>query len=802
MKLSISPATRLHLWSLLLLAALILLYFHPIFLGRQMALRDVNVQFGPKWLFLKEMVLAGRLPLWNPYTFCGYDFVVDPQSAVFYPFTYLFVFFSIAAATHLYIMLHVLIFAFSGYLLAGDYGSGLPGRLLAGMVLIFSGFTLKCWEFLPYLGAIAWAPLLLLFLKRALDGAHLGYAAAAGVCLALQLLAGNPYPLFYFCLAAGLYALFRWATAPPPRLAFLFREAKVLAVAALTFLGLTAAQVLPTAHAVLSAPAAALKTRLPEGYSLHPVEYLNFLVPRFFGFPDWQKCIYFGIAPLLCCACAAWALRPSTRPTLGAAMGRDAFFFFGLALLALVLAGGGYLGIDAAISEAIPLFSRFMKWPTHAMALFVLASALLSGAGLTVFLKQAEGGSDRTLNRVLASGWLALAGAGALVALDWLTGAGWLDAIRARHFIELLGMRSADITLDRYPLFAELLRFLVLLAICLALLTAFLRWPTRRPILTVLLLAVTAVDLLTFSLPLFHFSREAIYEREPEAARYLTQQMAQEGLFRIHSVAPSAVNDRSYGSRTLSDYLLARESLYGSVASQYHLFDTGGTDTVKPERYVAFLDQAQALLPDEAGIRLLGLLNVKYLVNLPKQTASGDLDPSLLLLPETYTLPRAYWVPEPATVPEDPEALRRLADPTHDPRHTVLLADGPPNPPPIGATAAPEGRVSSVTYTANAIRLEAEAPAGGWLVLAERFSDGWRAQVDGRSLPIHRANLVQMAVALPPGARTVSFHYSQPGLYPGLFISIVTLVALAILAVWVLRRPKGMRPCADRQSPP
>ena len=59
------------------------------------------------------------------------------------------------------------------------------------------------------------------------------------------------------------------------------------------------------------------------------------------------------------------------------------------------------------------------------------------------------------------------------------------------------------------------------------------------------------------------------------------------------------------------------------------------------------------------------------------------------------------------------------------------------------------------------------APQGGVLVLNTMLLPFWSAEADGKSLQIVRANLIQMAVSIPPGARNVSFRYHRPTIADG-----------------------------------
>jgi uncharacterized membrane protein YfhO len=78
--------------------------------------------------------------------------------------------------------------------------------------------------------------------------------------------------------------------------------------------------------------------------------------------------------------------------------------------------------------------------------------------------------------------------------------------------------------------------------------------------------------------------------------------------------------------------------------------------------------------------------------------------------------------------------------------------------------------------------IEADAPANGFLLLADTYYPGWTAEVDGKPVPIYRANLAARAIQFPQGRHTVRFSYEAPEFFRGLRI---TLLALSTLVLWL-----------------
>jgi hypothetical protein len=139
-------------------------------------------------------------------------------------------------------------------------------------------------------------------------------------------------------------------------------------------------------------------------------------------------------------------------------------------------------------------------------------------------------------------------------------------------------------------------------------------------------------------------------------------------------------------------------------------------------------------------------------------------------------------------VTTDQEAGKRLLDFGFDPDREILLSEAPdsihPTVDEIGdvPSNAAVGRAVVTREDSRRLAIDAEAPADGFLLLADTFYPGWTAQVDGTPTPIYRANHSVRGIQLPKGRHEVRFTYEAPGFAHGLQI---TLAALSILLLWM-----------------
>jgi len=101
------------------------------------------------------------------------------------------------------------------------------------------------------------------------------------------------------------------------------------------------------------------------------------------------------------------------------------------------------------------------------------------------------------------------------------------------------------------------------------------------------------------------------------------------------------------------------------------------------------------------------------------------------------------------------ELMRQGGWPDVDPRHTMLLER-----PPAGMTPNTTGGTARImSYRNTEVVIEAEAPAGGFLVLNDIWHPWWRASVDGKPADILKADVLFRAVALSPGKHQVRFSF-------------------------------------------
>jgi hypothetical protein len=87
-----------------------------------------------------------------------------------------------------------------------------------------------------------------------------------------------------------------------------------------------------------------------------------------------------------------------------------------------------------------------------------------------------------------------------------------------------------------------------------------------------------------------------------------------------------------------------------------------------------------------------------------------------------------------------------------DLKTTVLLENAP-----AAQAQRPAGQARIVSYANTKVDVEADSPAGGWVVLNDLWHPWWFAEVDGKAAEILRANVLFRAVAVGPGRHRLRF---------------------------------------------
>ena len=695
---------------------------------------DLYSYFLPKLEYGTDELLAGRLPVWNPYEFAGIPFLATAQPAAVYP-PKLLVFGALPERPALIVFLaaHHLLAALGMLALLRRVGVGPLGALAGAAGAALAAPLLLSLYHPGRFASLAWTPLVFAAAESLGRGGGARAVVGLALALAMQLTAGYPEIALDCVLLVGVLALARLATATWPAPA-----RRVLpGLAAGVVLGWLAAgiQTFPLAALVLQAERAALAE--------HAV--------ALFTQPG---------TTLALVATALWSFPALAGVGLGAVGRREAAAPAVALAACVVLIAFAWPWLRALPGFAAARHPLVWTW----MVPFLVAWLVAHG---TDALVAAPRGPGRVLVGVVGAAVVALAAAALLLDRPLVHAAGlsWTpylgtDAARAFGAGDLLAIAAAAGG-----------------GACLAAAALAGRSGLVAPALG--LLVASQVAAFPFGSPLPPLTPPDA----PQRVAALLGRTPGEADGRVLSMPDVA------GGWQLRERV---ENLFGAEHSILpprfgRVLDRLGVDLV--------LGQADWPAVARAG-GFLDALDVGLVVapaRFTEELAAHGLDRTggtfahLALYANRERGTRAQVVYAATVLPALDAALTRVLAPGFDPRQEVVLEASPAGrypprarQPPTPAAVRREGPTR--------IEVTAEALAPGILVLAEACFPGWTATIDGEPAPIHCANLLTRGVELAPGRHVVRFEYRAPGLTAGVAATVISLTLCGLLLVGARRR--------------
>lgn len=707
---------------------------------------DFSGQFLAFGAYQARRLLAGEIPLWNPYNYAGHPFLADTQSAVFYPLRLITIFVSqfTGGWTYAALQAETLAHFWLGAVLTYTFVRTITGSSLAGVVsalsLAFGGYLTGYPPLqLAILEAGVWLPLALLGVyKASLAGASpraLPWLAVSALAVGLSLLAGHPQTTLFLLYVLAAYGIHRAAKAG---IRWPVAAGALAAVAVLGF-ALAAVQVLPGLEYMQHTIRADLPyDELARGFSFS--ELATLVLP---GVLTVWSPLYGGIAALILAVIAVW------RRAEGA-------LFWAIVLGAALLFS---LGGGSALYELAYLIAPGVAWfrgQERAAYVAAYALAILAGLGVAAYRR---GVPPRHLTR----------------ALGIAAGVGWLLAVEALVASRISPTDGLRALLNQSVFLAGVLSLA-------ALIFARNGAVTRRGWWAPALISLLAFDL-------FAMNGRTNWESIPANDRTLYNEVVAEAL--AEESPPYRVDGRVGLSHGNYGTLLGIEDIRG----------------ISPLRLTA-LEGYLTRLPDFRIYELLDVGAVAtdwQELERPSEIVAADeaAQPAVLIHRLTDPQPRAWMTYSVAVTADTNQALGWLSEPAFDPRTTVILKREPalalPAEAPTGAT------VEVASYAPERIALHVETPENGVLVVSEWDYPGWQASVDGEAAAIWNADAGLRALLLEAGEHDVVFVYKPISYRLGAIISAVALAAIAAglsAAAWARRTDGTANDNASQEGRP
>jgi hypothetical protein len=716
---------------------------------------DAKAHFYPQLQFLAQSLARGDEPFWTPFVFSGSPQIADPQSLIFSP---PFLGLALLNSNPSFRAADAVVLAMLG--LGGlavltffrDRGWHPAGALVAALAFSFGGSAAWRLQHIGQILSLAYLPVAVWLLARALERRSLAYGLVAGVVAGFMGAGRDQVAYLGLWTLAGL-VLWHWLDAPDRWRTFREGLGPVTAapLAALSVLAV------PVALSLLLAEESnrpAIDYVGAGKASLHPALLLTAFVPNLFGAagplqdhwgppsPLWGPVdlflarnmgqLYFGTLPIAVLATAA-LLR-------GGLWGREIRFFTTLAAVMLLYALGRYTPFFRFVFEAMPGVGFFRR---PADATFVLGYPAAVLAGYLVH-RWCRGEMAPGRHRRVAAALLIVVPLALSIAMP---------------------LGKDTFSLAAAPLSSAAL----FLALALTVIAVLPRLASRSAVLAaVAVTALMSIDLAfnngpneSTALPSATYEALRPESREPiiEILKARARETASDTrLDRIEIAGlgfhwPNA--SLVHGLHNVLGYNPVRLGVYSAA--------TGAEDHVAlPEQRVfsPLFPSYRSILADLLGLRFIA-------TGAPVERIDPKLrDGDLKRIAETkegyvYENPRAAarvsFAAE-ARAADFDDLLRHGNWPAVDFATTVLV---PPDTPGLERTGGPgaAGTVRIVSYRNTEIVIESDAAAPGYIVLNDPWHAWWFATVDGRSAPIIRANVLFRTVRVPAGRHIVRFAF-------------------------------------------
>jgi hypothetical protein len=174
---------------------------------------------------------------------------------------------------------------------------------------------------------------------------------------------------------------------------------------------------------------------------------------------------------------------------------------------------------------------------------------------------------------------------------------------------------------------------------------------------------------------------------------------------------------------------------------------------------------------------LWGLMNVKYiLTNTPDSSAQVGLvynGRDMKIYANRFSLPRAFFVNR-YEVADGLTILNKIKAMSFDPRDVLYLTEDPK----ISVEPLhPAARAEFVHYGIQSMELKTTTAGKNLLFVSETYYPvGWKAFLDGKEIPIYRANYLFRAVVVPAGIHKLEMKFEPRGFYLGKNLSLAANV--------------------------
>ena len=623
------------------------------------------------------------------------------------------------------------------------------------------------------------------------------------IALSLEINSGH-YQMTYYLLFSVLFLGFFYLldAYKQKKLKSVFKELAILVFAALLALGMNLSHILPAQEYVKeSIRGKQLISITPEGkqkpvkeglnkeyiteYSYGLAETFNLLIPRFMGGSNMENLgedshLYKELLTktdrrtakeFVKSVSTYWGKQPivAAPAYIGASViflavlalffynGKHKKWILASIILALLLSWGKNFGfLTGFFIDYVPLYNKF-RTVASIQVIIEFLMPVLAVLGLYSFIRSPENAEEKKKKLLkITGGFAALLMIFILFGTSFFTFESPQDAMFAKY-----GLLEALIEDRKAMLVHDSLRSLIIILSIALLLYLFLINKISEKLLVALIAIIVLIDLVGVD-------KNYVNEKNFVEANYL------DNFFRPTAIDKEILKDTTY-YRVMN---FTRNPLTDGITS-YHHKQLGGYHAAKPRRIQDIFD---FYLSKNINPEILNMYNVKYLIVPAEENTAIQINDKAN--GNAWFVSNIKWV---KNENEEIAALKNL-----DTKKTAVLNEKYKEK--IKNTGQDSlSYIRLVSYHPEKLIYESRNSQDGLAVFSENwYPYGWSVKIDGKEVPMLKADYALRAVLVPKGRHEIIFEFKPQIVEKGARISLVSylLFLLAIILVIIYKKKK------------
>lgn len=742
------------------------------------------------WKHTREALAQGIVPTWTTQVVAGYPWIHNTGATLMYPLNWpLLLFGPWPSFVTLIYALHLFIACLGVYaflrLLSLSRAIACAGAI--GLVFGRTYFIRIVSGEPTYLSGLAWIPWFFWAFEAAIQRRSFGLFALAGAITAMPILCGMPEQAVFIGHLALPYLIFRLRMEADLSGKWKFGfKASILYLVSATLMALP--QALPLLTLFFDGPRQSAGLITENIQNAFPPYYLFlYFFPDVFGNPldhtywgivssIWGPYPYIGVALSIAAVWYVFHKDPDT--------GMYKPFFVGMFITVFLLVMGGHSPVFRWAQKIDPFFVMF-RGPWKLIHLLDFSVLVLGALGLEQMTRRVSNSihlisSDQVKKAVLAGMvLLALASVAAAVFSNPLEQAATGYAKKIVNYIYYEAHRGRSRPVEEYyaripkvykSVGSAFCKSSALILIFVTLMAAARKISLKVPV-PYCVLCFSLVDLWLVN---------ATYVRPGNLKDYAPESMLVRHI--QETIGLDRVNGFTGPWSRVAQYWYGVPNAGGAVS----------IDTFEYPKFVVRFEKGRSI-HQIGGVNYFtnfehpfyNLLGIRYvLTETPIQSPSHRLvmvdenapvhrqvdymdrlfvqKAKVYLYENTRRFPRMFLATSVYVSPPD-KVLDRMEDLGESLRSVAVISDTVP------AAAWPAGSFTyrAVEYRYQRASFEVSSDSGGFLVLTDQMRPGWRAEMDGRRVPLIKTDYLFRGLVLPPGNHRVTFKYRPPEVYAG-----------------------------------